>query len=456
MANEQLPTAVLADVRSVLQIGAHFDGLKQRASQFLNDFAASERGFFTPTEDEQARQLLVSYWQSRNALLELVTACKDDNADHKQDPIRFLAAFGGALVLIDAARFIRDNMHDRSIVRAKLNEPEPHFGIPAGCYDQIQKSLTRPVHAWHLYHAGQLFESEEDKFREAAAKDTETQQLFELIDGLRDRLDVRVSRFATARARVQARQLRSRVQERVFGQALYGIQKAVSSLMADMYTRPKHVPALPTEIVAELQSLLAPGDVLVTRKEHAATNYFLPGYWPHAALYVGNVSELADLGLNEHENITAHWDEVVSIDAGQSGRVVESMKDGVRMRSLTTTLKCDAITVLRPKLSDGALKDVVGRAFFHVGKAYDFDFDFARSDRMVCTEVVYRAYEGVEQTEFELTKRAGRQTLAAEDIMRMALNEQSFEVAACYAPEKKEGLQRDGDAEVLLRETICG
>ena len=31
-----------------------------------------------------------------------------------------------------------------------------------------------------------------------------------------------------------------------------------------------------------------PGDVLVVRKEYAATNYFLPGYWPHAALVIGS------------------------------------------------------------------------------------------------------------------------------------------------------------------------
>lgn len=449
-----MTTSIRADVQSVLHLAKHFVELKSRAAKFLVEFSANERGHFTPTEDDQARQLLVSYWQSRNALLELVIAYQGTEIREDDDPMRFLAAFGGALVLIDAARFIRDEMHHKPVVRAKLNEPEPHFDIPAGCYDQIQKSLTSPVHAWHLYHANDHFEEKQTQIAEAVSGDAEFEQLLELVHSLRDRLKVSVNSFARARVRVQARRVRTRVTRDVVGRAMYGLQKAVSKLVSDVYVRPKHVPQLPPRIVDELGVLLQPGDILVTRKEHAATNYFLPGYWPHAALFVGDEQYLARQQLNQHQNVTKHWDEIVTIDKGQPGRVVEAMKDGVRMRSVATPFKCDAITVLRAKLTGEALSEVIARAFFHVGKAYDFDFDFSRSDRMVCSEVVYRSFDGVDGTEFELRKRAGRLTLAPEDLMRMALDRNTFDVVASFVPSRSEGMQLGDGAAEFVRATI--
>ncbi len=454
MSDATLSGTARAEVRSVLAIAEHFVRLKERALQFLEEFSANQRGHFTPTEDEQSRQLLVSYWQSRNALLELVSAYQADEVEGEGDPVRFMAAFGGALVLLDAARFIRDTMHDKPVVRQKLNEPEPHFGIEEGCYDQIQKSLTSPVHAWHLYHANQHFEANEAELQKATGGDSQAQAVFELVGRLRDRLDVSAARFATARARVQARRLRTSVSRDVVGRAMYGLQKAVSGLVSDIYTRPSHVPQLPDAIVAELEEILEPGDILVTRKEHAATNYFLPGFWPHAALFVGDAKRLSERGLDSHDNVAKHWGELQGIDTTQTRRVVEAMKDGVRMRSLATTLKCDAITVLRARLEPNSVDDVVARAFFHVGKAYDFDFDFSRSDRMVCSEVVYRSYDGVGQTEFELKKRAGRLTLAPEDIMQMALDDRSFDIIACYASQHTEALLRGDAAKALVQNTI--
>ena len=61
-----------ADARTVATIARHFDELRGRAARLIAEHGASLRGYFTPTEDEQVRHLLVSYWQSRNALAEVV------------------------------------------------------------------------------------------------------------------------------------------------------------------------------------------------------------------------------------------------------------------------------------------------------------------------------------------------------------------------------------------------
>ena len=53
---------------------------------------------------------------------------------------------------------------------------------------------------------------------------------------------------------------------------------------------------------------------------------------------------------------------------------------------------------------------------------------------------------------FELTKRAGRMTLAAEDILRMALVDNGFDVVAVYSPEHStDVLTETGAIDVLAK-----
>ena len=440
---------------TVLTLAEHMESLKGQAIDLVNSVQASTRGFFTPTEDEQTRHLLVSYWQSRNALFELVLSLhKAKGVSASERPVALVISYAGALVLVDVARFLRENFHHRSVVRAKLNEPEPHFGIPEGTYDTVQKSLTSPVHAWHLYHAMSYVTQNWDDLTACCSQQNDLKSVLDLIATLQERLDVSADRFVVARTRVQARSVRTKVRRDLIGRALYGLQKCVSSFMADKYVRLGHHPGLSPEIDRELENQLQPGDVIVVRKEHAFTNYFLPGYWPHAALYIGTVPELQQMRLHEHDNVGPRWSSVEAADPERPHRVLEAMKDGVRIRSLTNPFRSDAVAVIRPKLTKAEIAEAIGRGIFHAGKSYDFDFDFARSDRLVCTEVVYRSFEGVGGIEFGLTRRAGRMTLSAEDLLQKAVDGDGFSVHAVFCPAISTAVTYAESAAEILKQTI--
>ena len=456
------PESITSGTRTVVGIADHFERLKRTATDLLETGAATERGYFTPSEDERVRQLLVSYWQSRNALTELVVALHQEsasrdcsNTNRSSDDDRnaaFLVAWTGVMVLVDAARFLRHNCGERPIVRNKLNEPEPQFGIPSGTYDRIQASLTSPVHAWHLYHAREYWTSNKSFLTELIAG-TEVEPLIEIAQSLYSMHNVDLRQYAVERVRTRTRQAKTRGRD-LIGRALYGLQKSVSRLISGKFTQIGHKPQLPPEIADQVRTLIQPGDVFVNRKEYAITNYFLPGFWPHAAFYIGQTDQLEQMGIPDHPNGQHRWRRLLDCDSNCNGRVVEALKDGVRIRSLASPFAADAITVIRPRLSGDAVKEAICRALFHDGKPYDFDFDLTRSDRLVCTEVVYRSFQGLAGINFALTDRAGRKTLAAEDLLAMALNEQHFEVVAAFAPGYSTGVTTDSEASAVLRATL--
>ena len=449
-----LPEALQAHARTVAHLAVYFEELKQASQRLREQFAVRQRGFFSPSEDEATRQLLISYWMARTALFDVVLTYRDaDEVPEPLRPVRFLIGYSAALLLVDAARFLRENYHDQPVIRAKLNEPEPRFGIPAESYDTVQRSLTSPVHVWHLYHAVRYQEVFGNELRSLAVEPL-LSPLVEVIDRLGPRLQVSVYDVVKAGIRSRTRQLSNVVRRSLIDRALYGLQKVACLMVTDRFTRLGHQPALPANVANELRSILQPGDVIVNRKEFTLTNYFLPGYWPHAALYLGQPGDLERMGLRDHDELKPRWRRLLDLDQREPGRVLEAMRDGVWLRSLGSPFRADAIAVVRPMLSQADIAQAIGRGMLHEGKAYDFDFDFTRSDRLVCTEVVYRSYQGIGGMQFPLTRRAGRLTLAAEDLLRLSLDRIGFEPMAVFVPNQANRLLHGHDAETILAASL--
>ena len=401
-----MPELVLHRAAStVIDVADHMNRLRSDAIAFQESFSTGDRGYFSPTEDEQVTHLWVSYNQARNALLELINQIRTDVGTPCEKTIsEFTIAYAATVVLVDAARTLRDLFGDDTIVRRKLNESFAAHGIEADSFDAVQISLTNPANAMGIRQGNEFFDANITAIHSLADSDEQFEKVLGVIDHIGEQIRVGHRRYIRARAKERVRYVLDRIVCANFAKAIYRIQEWGSCVIGVINTNQTHIPKLPSTVRNQIRELIRPGDVFVTRKEHAATNYFLPGYWPHAALYIGG------------------------------NDVIEALKDGVHHRDLGSPFTNDAITVLRPKLDVGIISEAIDRARTHIGKPYDFDFDFTRSDRMVCTEVVYRTYEGLGGINFSLTRRAGRETLAAEDLLRMAIASQHFQLVASYCP----------------------
>ena len=408
--------------------------------------SASSRGYFTPDEDDGLRRFFADYLTARAVALatidELKPVAMHGHKGDEQDSLRaFLIAYVGAGLLVRAGRYLVSDLARHALVRRKLNEPAPKFGIPRRQFASVYRSLTRPLHALYLRSAVQFAERERGRLNELK-DETELRDLYEALPAAEDALRMGMPRYLKGRLRYRLYTLRLR-QRSAVESALFALMEGSGRVIAEL-RNPWYRKRVNRVALRQLGEFLQPGDVMVTRHNDAATNLFLPGFWPHAALHIGPASTAAELALRIPDRCASQW-------RGDL-RVLEARKDGVLLRALPDTLAVDAVVVLRPRIARQNVAEVLERALAHEGKLYDFSFDFCRSDRLVCTEVVYRAYHGVAGVTFELQQRAGRMTLAAEDILDMALEGRGFDPVAIFGtPGSRWRLVRGEEAREVLK-----
>ena len=85
-------------VRTVTHVARYFDELKASALLLSGEVGVAERGYFVPDEEDAIRGLLISYWQSRSALLELIQSFHfDRDLSEESRPRAFLVALAATL-----------------------------------------------------------------------------------------------------------------------------------------------------------------------------------------------------------------------------------------------------------------------------------------------------------------------------------------------------------------------
>ena len=171
------------------------------------------------------------------------------------------------------------------------------------------------------------------------------------------------------------------------------------------------------EAMREAMNLVRPGDILVRGYLNYLDGYFIPGYFSHAGLYLGEVTpehipgeklELARKGFRTGEQMVIH-----------------SMAEGIFMEDFLNFMRCDFVGVLRfpaqlrkvdglSRISiapekylpaEAALSERLERgetvpfaeafpvmreaALALLGQPYDFRFDFNDFAQLSCSEFVY-------------------------------------------------------------------
>jgi hypothetical protein len=382
--------------------------------------AASARGYFLPDEEECIRIRYSQFLSLRAALLDVLDELGDiagrGEVEWRDRLPVFVAAFAAACVLTRADRFLIDLAVERPVVWKKLDEADVRAGIPRKSFTVVYKAISHPMNAQRFLSAADFYFRNREKIRELA-NEPELRAVVKLLADEEPRIERRrrdaLGRFVSYRWFSFLRRHRS-----AWKKVMFGLFEISGRAVADLRQPGIRPTGVPKRVTAELRkAVLAQarsGDVFVTRHDDALSNWFLPGFWPHAALYLGTWDEAKEMGIEL---------------PGPGEWFLEAKKDGVRIRPAEETLQVDAFVVLRSPLDIDHLRTAVRRALSHEGKPYDFVFDFRTADRLVCTEVVYRGFHGTGSVRFQLKEVGGRLCLPAEDFLDQGL-ENGFHVAA--------------------------
>ena len=385
-----------------------------------------QRGEFRPTEDES-----IGFWFARflsvreimwNVIEDVLMALENPRKakDYARDLRFFLLGYAAVCLLIRIDRFMLFKVASHSVIQRKLNEAFPEYRIPRKQYTKVFSAFVDQGNVLEIRNAMKFARVNRRKLLKLKSDDYVgfiATQLRELESSLNPS---KLSYFLRAWSYVSHKWRRRGVvsAKNMLAALLEGFGRTASEFL---YPNTKRVS---DPIRREIGEFLQPGDVIVTRHAKALTNLFLPGFWPHAALYIGTPEQRESAGIRVDEGKAKLWVNDIC--------VLEARKDGVRLRPLADTLSVDVFVVLRPGISADGIAQAIDRAVLHEGKLYNFDFDFFNSDRLVCTEVVYRAFDGIDGVQMPLFERGGRKTLSAEDLLDFALDENAFLPAAIF------------------------
>jgi Permuted papain-like amidase enzyme, YaeF/YiiX, C92 family len=183
----------------------------------------------------------------------------------------------------------------------------------------------------------------------------------------------------------------------------------------------------------EVINVIRPGDILLRGYVNYLDGYFIPGYFSHVGLYLGQVDPRLIESIWSEDDNYAPLDEVLKHSVSGEQMVIHSMAEGVFMEDLLNFCRCDYMIIMRfpekltrgestanpfSKADDFSLeeKEVAARlehnetlsfnqevfpvvykvALSQLGRNYDFRFDFSDFESLSCSEFVYYSTKCIE------------------------------------------------------------
>jgi len=413
----ELSEQMKRDAAMLANLLGEIDALEKQMLEMNEKFQVSQNaneGLYTVEQERYIAQAYARYLVLRRAMFHIAFRYKDyseiENAQEQDEA--FLLAYTSGLVLYRNAVVFVALFKDQPNARKKLNEADPILGIPAGMMDEMYTNITTPANVELVLGGVAEFAERRDRLKQSKLLETPgLETLLERLDKHEDELAKAYERLSEGKRDILWTHLKKNVED-----PAYKTQSFVSTLVSHVRV-PLHSKGLePESIAKDLRPLLQPGDILLTRRDGYLSNTFLPGHWGHAAMYLGSKDEILKAFGPDKELEAALKDYEGKDKDGAPFAAIEAIGEGVRLSSLEFALHANLVAVLRPKVEPEHVRTAIIRALALRGTPYDFSFDLSSQDKIICTELVYRAY--APHLEGPLEEVMGRKTLKPDGMLR--------------------------------------
>jgi len=346
----------------------------------------------------------------RNALYRV-----DERLDDGERIDSILIAMAAALTLFDNAQFMQEHFSGDRVLRSKLNEAYPEFGVGKHYYEDSLLRANSLSYRASMSDAIRFFQDNQEAVADHMGKaDNSLRTLYAFVEKsparmrfggddafrqIADQLGVVLRRSAVDSVR-QVGKLKF-LTSQIVGNTLGMVRWRAGKLKNDR------------ELLALMSETLQPGDVLLEKTPFALTDKTIPGHFGHAAIYIGTTDQLRAIGALDSPVVRERLEQI-----GSGHVVLEALRGGVVLNTLEHFMNIDDVAVLRPqKLPQEALRDSIALALSNFGKRYDFNFDVNTTETIVCSELVYVAYP---QIDFVTKQVFTSFTISPDDIAKLA------------------------------------
>lgn len=406
------------DARMLSNLLEEIDALEAKMLEMNQKFLVSKnenKGLYTVEQERKIAQAYGRYLVLRKALFSIAFRYKDYEklASTQEQDEAFLLAYSSGMILYRNAVVFVVLFKDQPNARKKLNEADPTLQIPAGMMDEMYTNITSPDNVELVLNGVTEFSTRRERLKDSELLKTRgLEDLFGRLDKYEGELASAYERLSEGKRDILWAHMKKKVQD-----PAYKAQSFISVMVSHVRT-PLHGKGLePASVQKDLRPLLKPGDILLTRRDGYLSNTFLPGFWGHAGMYIGTREEI-DKELGTDDDLEAALKVYDGKDRdGEPFMAIEAIGEGVRLSSLEFALHANLVAVLRPKLSPEQKRTAIVRAMGMLGAPYDFAFDLSSQDKIICTELVYRAY--APHLEGPLEDVMGRKTLKPDGMLRL-------------------------------------
>ncbi len=173
-----------------------------------------------------------------------------------------------------------------------------------------------------------------------------------------------------------------------------------------------HRDSNPEKNANDLRPYLRPFDLVLMRSPNHLTNRFIPGYFGHVGIWMGNnlVERYLIKPFQKHSK--------------NGAGMVEVLRSGVQISTLDDFADGEIFLVVRPvNLTRDQRKTILTNLRKQLTKDYDFNFDVESPEAITCTELVYLTYDYVD---WRIRYTMERYTISPDDLVFTVLKTGQF------------------------------